>query len=158
MNQSAHDKYRESIIRNIAESGWHCTAVGGGENGDPPFAYTVGLTHTYNQPEFIIFGLPPSVAHGILGILAQAAKNGTMPPLDELCDQLVEDYSCALIPVPREQYKGRVSATLWYYAEKPFSLIQVVWPDAKGLFPWDENFDPTLKPYQPVLAHLGDRH
>ena len=145
--------YERSVLANVERFGWHCTSVAPREGDDSPrFTYTVGLTQSYGQPEFIIFGLNSNVAHGILSILAKAAAAGEMYSLDKPCDELVDGYSCAFVPVPRERYNDYVFSALWYYAEREFPLFQVVWPDRDGRYPWSHGFVQDPEHFQPVLA------
>ena len=145
--------YERSVVANVERYGWHCTSVST-KQGDtePRFSYTVGLYHSYKQPEFIIFGLDSRVAYPILKILADSAAAGAMYPLDKPCDALVENYECAFVEVPRARFNDYVFSALWFYAEQPFPLYQVVWPDREGRYPWNEGAKPDPQHKQPVLA------
>jgi hypothetical protein len=39
----------------------------------------------------------------------------------------------------------------WYYKGSDFSVLQLVWPDKKGIFPWQIGFNPAFVHAQPVL-------
>jgi hypothetical protein len=148
--------YERTVLANVERFGWHCTTVGPRNGEDSPrFTYTVGLFQSYGQPEFIIFGLAAKTAHGILSVLANAAKVGAMFPLDKPCGELVEGYECAFVQVPRMRYNDFVFSALWFYAERDFPLYQVVWPDEKGLYPWHKGVTKDPDHHQPVLA-LGE--
>ena len=145
--------YERSVLANVEKFGWHCTSVFPKEGDDSPrFTYSVGLYHSYTQPEFIIFGLEGKIAHSLLNALAVAAANGTMYPLDKPCNELIEGYDCAFVEVPRDRFNDYVFSALWFYADVAFPLYQVVWPDAEGKFPWNSRYldDPLY--WQPVLG------
>lgn len=154
--------YERRVVANVGKYGWHCTSVSGGlANVGAGFAYTVGLFHTYRQPEFIIFGFDPWIAHGILGILAEAAAAGRMYALDKPCAALVENYDCVFVEVPRSRFNDYVFSASWFYAGRDFPLYQVIWPDREGRYPWNEGATPDPWHEQPVLAlepaRPGDR-
>lgn len=145
--------YERSVVANVANYGWHCTSVSCTQDGDEPtFSYTVGLFHSYRQPEFIIFGLDATVAYSILKILADAAAAGKMYALDSSCDALVENYECVFVEVPKAHFNDYVFSALWFYAGHDFPLYQVVWPDREGRYPWNESSERDPQHEQPVLA------
>lgn len=85
MNGMNEQDYKDKVLANIKETGWHCTAVGAGEN-TPEFSYTVGLFKTHGLPELIIIGLPFRVAHHLLGdiidLLLKGELDFTVPALN----------------------------------------------------------------------------
>jgi hypothetical protein len=145
--------YERVVVANVEKYGWHCTSVSGNQRGFmPAFAYTVGLYRSYRQPEFIIFGLDPPVAHGILRILADAAAAGTMLPLDQPCEGLIENCACVFVEVPKNRFGDYVFSASWFYSGDDFPLYQVVWPDREGRYPWNESAVPDPRHPQPLLA------
>lgn len=145
--------YERRVVANVGKYGWHCTSVSGGlVDAKPGFSYTVGLFHSYRQPEFIIFGLEAGISYAILKILADAAAAGEMYALDKACDALVEDYECVFVEVPRARFNDHVFSASWFYAGRNFPLYQVVWPDREGRYPWNERATPDPLHEQPVLA------
>lgn len=146
--------YERAVVRNVEEFGWHCTSVSpreGHEDG-ARFSYTVGLYQTYGASELIVFGLPGETAHSILSIYADRLKQGRPISVNAPTEDLVNDFSCVFVPVPRNSYDEHVYSALWFYAEVPFPLHQVVWPSRNGLFPWHPEADPAFRETQPVLA------
>jgi hypothetical protein len=145
--------YERAVVANVKRYGWHCTSVSVLPGDiEPRFSYTVGLYQSYRQPEFVIFGLDATVAHGILTILANAAAAGKMFPLDRPCNALVRGYDCVFVEVPRGRFHDYVFSALWFYAGKAFPLYQVVWPDREGRYPWNEQAESDPGHAQPVLA------
>jgi hypothetical protein len=146
--------YERNVLRNVERFGWHCTSVspGEGQADSPPFSYTVGLYQTYGASELVMFGLPGDTAHSILSIYANRLEEGRPISVDEPTHELIKGYPCVFVQVPRDRYNDYVYSALWFYAEVPFPLHQVVWPDRKGQFPWHQEADVTFKSEQPVLA------
>jgi hypothetical protein len=145
--------YERGVASNVEKHGWHCTSVFPKEGQDTPcFSYSVGMYLSYGQPEFIVFGLDSKVAYAVLDTLAKAAASGAMYPLDLPCSDLLQDYDCMFVEVPRHRFNGYVFSALWFYAEVDFPLYQVVWPDMDGKFPWHEAYFNDPSHQQPVLA------
>ena len=150
------NRYEQTVLANVERFGWHCTSVGSdAPTDDVCFTYTVGLPHSYGQPEFIIFGLEAQVAHEILSTVASAAESGAPFALDAPCSELLEGYDCVFVPVPRDRYGDFVLSALWFHDGNEFPLYQIVWPDRHGRFPWNEGAEIDPRHRQPVLGQ-GD--
>jgi hypothetical protein len=155
MPRTTHaNEYERKLLQNIEVHGWQCTSVSA-EEGDeetPPFSYTIGMHHSFGCPEFIVFGLPNETAHAIFGIIANAAKAGRPYPLDMPCADLISDFECIFVSVPREAYDEYVLSSLWFYDGAEFPLYQVVWPSKAGHYPWHAAATAGFKAWQPLLG------
>ena len=146
--------YERKLAHNVATFGWQCTSVEPAE-GDPSpirFSYTIGLHSTYGQPEFIIFGLPREAAHNILDIIAKRFASGEAIDTTRPSSDLVNDYECIFVPVPREQYSEYLVSAIWWEQNADFPAVQIVWPSKRRLFPWHPGADHEFKKLQPVLG------
>ena len=72
----ALNDYEKRLIAKIAEYGWFCMSVGGGDEGEPPFSYTIGLWETLCTPELIVFGLESKVMYWLLADMIDRLKTG----------------------------------------------------------------------------------
>lgn len=111
-----------------------------GVMGDPGWNYTVGLT-ARGKPELIVFGLPPKSGHGVL---ANAVRR-----LDDIRDGAVLDgiasgFPMAFRGIPAAKANERFLVQAGHYYGRAVPVIQVVWPDHKGLFPWQHGCDPRM--------------
>jgi len=145
--------YERTVLRNVEQFGWHCTSVTRHDHDDdPPFTYTVGLYETFGAAEVILFGLDQDVAHSILSIYARRLEERNPISLETPSPDLINNFSCVFVPVPRPRYNDFVFSALWFYAEVEFPLYQLVWPDQEGRFPWHFEASPGFKSEQPVLG------
>ena len=146
--------YERTVLRNVKKYGWHCTSVSPneGDEGIPPFSYTVGLYQTFGASELIMFGLPDDTAHSILCIYANRLEQGQPISIDQPSHDLINDYPCVFVQVPRERYNDYVYSALWFYAEVEFPLHQVVWPNREDHFPWHVQAGHGFREVQPVLG------
>ncbi|MEV0810952.1 DUF4262 domain-containing protein [Micromonospora sp. NPDC050200] len=134
----------------IDRVGWSVTLVHPSD-GDPdhevPFAYTVGLT-AHDRPELLIAGLDPATSQALLNDLAgrvydRAERFGHGQRVSDLIagyDAVIVDGAAvdALHP----------GAAFARYGDERVRLQQVVWPDQRGRFPWDDDYaySPDVQP------------
>ena len=151
VRKSGEGKSEQKVIDDIASHGWHCVNIM--EEGElPPYSFTIGLFHSYGHPELIIFGLRAEIAHQILAIAADAAKDGTPLDLSEPTDALLSNYTCCFGQVPVTEYHDHVGYCRWYYQGDDFPLYQIIWPSRSGSFPWHADATPEFKAIQPVIS------
>lgn len=116
----------------IDRKGWAVTGV---PDAASPFAYTVGLTR-HRHPELGMIGLPVDTAHGLLNTLAGRVFDGAQYTPGWRIGDLLVDYEVVLVG-------GRPQRRLWpvaaygLYGRDRVRLLQVVWPDRFGRFPWE---------------------
>jgi uncharacterized protein DUF4262 len=153
---NSSNEYERKLLANIERVGWQCTSVGG-SGKVPRFTYTIGLHHSFNFPELIIFGVTPSTSYRILAVAADAARAGTPLDLEKPSDALIAGYDCIFVPVQKAAHAAYVLSALWYYEGEPFPLYQIVWPSKDGVLPWDDGASESFRVAQPVLgARSGD--
>lgn len=105
---------------------------------NPPFAYTVGLTQSRNHPEIIISGLDAETGHALLSTIIERIPASSRLPIDEPIEKIA-NFPLVLKPVPRKVRKTANIARALY--QEKFELLQLVWPDARGRFPWDQGYE-----------------
>jgi hypothetical protein len=59
------DDSDRKLLADVQEYGWHIIGVEQDEEG-PAFAYSIGLYHTFQHPEAILFGLDVKVMQQII--------------------------------------------------------------------------------------------
>jgi hypothetical protein len=106
-----------------------------------PFTYTIGLT-SKNLPELILFGLGDRQAHGII---SSAIANLDLTTVEEYVsyNEVSKNLPVEFRDLPQssvEEYLCQASA---YYSDKKLVRArQLIWPDAKGRFPWHRDCEP----------------
>jgi hypothetical protein len=153
----ALSKYEQGIIDNVARHGWHCTIVGAGDDGEPGFAYTVGLWETRCTPELIVFGLEWELMHGMLSELVRQLGTGAQLSDGARWSNLLGGFDCITRPVhPTQRVPEYLNSALWYHGyrtgEEQVEVYQIFWPGAQqGLFPWERDCDAFVRDSQPQL-------
>lgn len=150
------DADEQRVIDDIKEYGWHVVGIEADEHG-PAFAYSVGLQHTLNHPEIIVFGLndAETMAH-IINTIGEAVKSGVAFEDWDESDQILDGYSCVFRTIPAESYPDYIGYAMWYYRPNPFPVLQCFWPDKQHRFPWDPDCHPSVQQRQPILSEKDD--
>ncbi|MDO1558026.1 DUF4262 domain-containing protein [Brevundimonas sp. 2R-24] len=108
------DAFDQNILDAVEEHGWFCMSVFDPEDVAPRFSYSIGFTKSLGQPEFIIFGLPADVAHGVLWNVFRALKDGRSPEDLEPWPDLIENYDCVARRVhPSQVRREYLNSALW---------------------------------------------
>jgi Domain of unknown function (DUF4262) len=142
----------EIILRNVRKHGCHIVGILG-DKGRPQYAFSVGLYLIYGHAELVIFGLDGRDAAGVINDVCDHAAKGKKFVAGDVCDDLLLEHKVCFVEVPAQAYRPYFGTALWFYgtARLSFPILQIVWPDRKGRFPWETGYDATLKKYQPVL-------
>lgn len=155
-SDDALDAVLRDIEQLIAEHGWSVQGVGADEiTGAATFSYTAGLT-AFEHPELIIFGINPLVSQGILNNLGVAIRDGArFESGDIIRGALGGDLPLALVEAADV---SDLTVTRRLYGD--VSVLQVVWCDPKGRFPWERRYSmspaaqPSLGPAPTVQREL----
>jgi hypothetical protein len=118
--------------------------------GTPDFSYTVGLSDK-GLPEIICFGLDPMTSTIILNEAVKHLRAGAIK-LDKPCPfcDFSNDFAAVFKKIPAELGVDYITIAN-QRAGHPVNLIQLVWPDRNGRFPWEKKFDRKIVGAQTLL-------
>lgn len=137
-------KYWQDILDLVENHGWAVASVMGSDES-PSFSYSVGLC-ARGLPDLILIGVRPNDAQKMINIaidklIAQEFSGATG-------DVLTEVANLPLAPrcLSNELAQSIALGSVRYAQEtgQQFRMIQLVLPDAAGLFPWDSGCDPRI--------------
>ena len=128
----------------------------GATNYAPSFAYSIGLTQIYNHPEIICFGLSKDLGHTIINDAAQLIKKGGPIEPGKTYTNIFKNSRAVFLEVDERNLDDYFGAAFNYYADRPFSALQLVWSDRNDTFPWEENFEKEFLYEQPLLDRNAD--
>lgn len=147
MEQSAEfgaDQTRQKVFADIQRFGFSIMDV----EGRPSLAYTIGLAPA--NPELLIVGLDPSLMPVLLQDIVRKQREGQITVASgEKAEGIVEGGACYFGQVDRDQYEKYVGVALRWHSSRDFPLLQVVFPDQVGRFPWQPGYETAGD--QPVL-------
>ena len=139
------DARMKSVIR---RHGWAIEYIGGGccsfpgcdggEELDPPFAYTVGL-FGLGHPELLVFGLDPDLTNSVLDDLGDRVRSDEALIPGQVLEFVGWERRVILEVVPNP---GEIvfSANRFYERPSEFSVpvLQLSYDDENGRFPWED--------------------
>ncbi len=143
MNHDSENKRKREFLKliddNIEKHGFHVTYVLE-EKDFTPFGYSTGLYKNFGIPEVFISGLPNGLTNTLINNYAETFKGKEVPYYQKL-DSLIDRFLVYLIPVASLSLKEKVLASYRLYDGSNFESIQIIYPDLKGYFPEDKNYD-----------------
>ena len=131
-----YDRMEDSVKENVEKHACHVMKVPADSEG-VGFAYSIGLTRTYSQPELICFGLADGVMHWMINELRDRMARGEIFRDAQRVSGLIEGYDCVLRKVQPVRQREFFGYALWFYNGLAFDALQIVWPDKASRFPWD---------------------
>ena len=150
-----HDFLKREVIQNVQRDGLHVVGVYG-ERFCPPFAYSVGLYQTFGQPEIFIIGLSDvNLGPAVIKDIGRLIRKGVKFADGTESDQIIKRHPCAFREVLKEFYPLYFGFANWYYRGWNYPVLQCVYPDHEGRFPWQPGASPELRAQQPVLSSLS---
>ncbi|MGW1768255.1 DUF4262 domain-containing protein [Streptomyces sp. NPDC002073] len=149
------DSRTQSTVDVIDRHGWQVSMVPADDEG-PGWAYTVGLWHRLRMPEVAMFGLDIPLMQAVLNDLGRQAVEGQ--PLEAGQERHdVASVPVVLRAVDYRWYRAFFGTAIGYYRKPPFPVLQVVWPNRDGVFPWQPGGEGLLS-RQPRLDLHPDEH
>jgi len=181
LNNPAIDACDIGIVESVKSNGWMMMNIlpraEEPEDDDMiPWSFTVGIWHTWKQPDIIVFGgvetaknlAQAYVQEILLGRKWEAGyqREGLIQPpygahlihlggLNMHMDEAFIQFKIGMID--EEIVKGKFKyyedymGTANGFYRDPYPVFQLVWPDDEKRFPWDDGFDCPWE--QPVLCN-----
>jgi hypothetical protein len=144
------ERVREFLVE-VDTHGWIVMRIAADGPG-PDFAYSIGLVRTYAHPEIIVVGLPMDVAHNIINDLGAAVRDGARFNAGQISGAFLKDYDVTFRAVPEYQYGAYLGWGQQVYGRSDFPVLQLIYPDRAGRWPWQDGVASQFRALQPVLA------
>jgi hypothetical protein len=150
------DDDEQRVIDDVQRHGWHVVGIEEDAEG-PGFAYSIGMQHTLNHPEIIVFGLKNAkIMMQIINVIGDEVRKGEAFEDWHERDQILDGYSCIFRTAPAEAYPDYLGCAMWFYRPDSFSVLQCVWPDMQHRYPWHPDCDRDVIKRQPILNQIRD--
>lgn len=145
------DTVDQQMLKGIEEQGFGVFSVGG-DPEYPSFAYTIGLSDRC-LPQLLAIGISLRAAGAIVHHLATDWVSGKLT--NDSIDKRLEDYAnlpVVLKPINDPAVWGEymVQMDRFRSTDNEVRVLQVVFPDMNGKFPWESGYVDFGQPY------LGD--
>lgn len=110
-------------LADVSTYGWHVIHVSESETSEP-FAFTIGLHHSFGHPEVMVRGLEIDVAHAVLTRIGNGARDGRA---DGPRTDLLHGATCTSVPFPKDQYRDFLGYACWFYQGLDFPAVELCW-------------------------------
>ena len=121
----------------------------------PPFSFSVGIEATSSAPEVVVVGLKKDLAHFIVNEYNRRVRAGESFVPGQRYKGFLEGFEVAAEAVDRAHYKEYFGYNLRYYCGDNFRVLQLVYPNRSGVWPWQVEADSWFKAWQPLLTSSG---
>jgi hypothetical protein len=126
-----------------------------GEGEAPGWASTIGLLERFGHPEIALFGMHLAQMHPLLNRLGIGVRRGERYEADRTYAGVLAGHAGAFRAVHPRWIDPFFGNTAWHYRRPDVPIVQCFWPDARGRFPFEPEFDPAWRGAQPLL-YLSD--
>jgi hypothetical protein len=133
------------VVRHMRKPGWSVAMVA----GEVEFAYTIGLWHTFRRPEVVMFGLHGEGMHQWLNTCVEYGRDHGWPAKGEQFAGVLDRFPVQLRPVHASWHDALFGAARRFYQGATVPILQLVWPDRNGIWPWQEGATMTSRTRQP---------
>jgi len=99
------DEKDVKVLETLEKWGWFVTKVGAGQ-GEPAFAYSMGLYENFHHPEIVVFSLDLEVMHRLINNAGSRIRDGQKYGEGQKYDDLLQGYPCAFRRVNPTRYDG----------------------------------------------------
>lgn len=148
------DETEQNILTDIGRYGWSLIGVPECAEG-PSFVYSIGMMHTLDHPEVIMFGLDIELMWRIVNDIGADVRNGRRFIDTGLYEGVIEGFACKVKPVAEAHHTTYLGYAMWHRRHVgrigTLRAVQCLWPDRDGVFPDEQNCDPDVVRLQPLL-------
>jgi len=118
------------VSRELKARGWAliCTAAQG-----HPYQFTLGLETSLRHPELEVLGLTPELGQTVLERLVARVKAGERLKAGDFFSNVLSGHDLFIVENPIDPEGPPLTS----------GRLRVVWPDARGRYPWQPACEPT---------------
>ena len=109
------------------------------------FAYTIGLWHSFRRPEVVMFGLEGGGMGHWLNACVDRGRDHGWPAEGEEFAGVLDGFAVQLRPVHVSWHDALFGAAWRFYRGVTVPVLQLVWPDSNGVWPWQEGATATSR-------------
>ncbi|MEM1156378.1 MAG: DUF4262 domain-containing protein, partial [Pseudomonadota bacterium] len=107
------------------------------DDEDPGFTYSIGIERRSRQPELIVTGLKPELAHWIVNEYNARVRNGETFFSGGSYSGFLDGFDVAFREVEEKHYTDYLGWANWLYNGGHFRVLQLIYPNIQGIWPWD---------------------
>jgi len=149
-----YNQFSQKFLKTIDEYGWFVMNVAPreGEEGDL-WSYSTGLFYHYQHPEIFILNESNDLRFSMINSIGDRVKAGEkFEPGKGYADIIGGGFDVQFRHVHPTHYRDWLNSALWFYDddENSFPVLQCIYPDMQGKFPWDAGCEQWAIDQQPI--------
>ena len=145
------EEFHRKVRQDIETYG--CSVLHIAAEGDlPPFAYSVGITKSASAPEVVVIGLKQPMAHFVVNEYNRRVRAGDSVSTGKMHSGFVQGFDLAAEKVDPSFYEEYFGYNLWFNQGPSFEVVQLVYPNTSGVWPWQPEASAWFKSWQPILT------
>jgi hypothetical protein len=145
------DDAERKLRKNIEEFGCQVMHIAA-EDDLPPFSYSVGIPQASNAPEVVVIGLKQPMAHFIVNEYNNRIRSGEKFIPGEMYEGFIGGFEVLLSVIDKAHYDEYFGMNLRLYDGPNFDVVQLIYPNTSGVWPWAPEADDWFRSWQPILS------
>ena len=146
------DTSEQKICADVINHRCHIITIPKDSEG-PTYSFSIGLYLNFQHPEVVIFGLSQHVAGVTINDICSRVEKGGNFQAEQESDEFFTEGKVKFVVVDPKNYRDFLGSAQWFYRclNGNFPVLQAVWTDKLGKFPWEEGHDQMAAKFQPLL-------
>lgn len=140
------------VRRDIEKYGCHVVSVFDPNGKLPFFSYSIGIQDSSGAPDVIVIGLRHELAGFLVNEYNRRVRAGRRFKRGTRYKGFLRGFSVYFEPARRERYRRYAYGCARYYDGREYSMVQLVWPSTRGVWPWNKSASKSLVRNQPMLG------
>lgn len=140
------------VANDIQQYGCHVISVFDPEGKLPTFLYSIGIQETTGAPEAIVLGVRTELGHAMINAYCHQLRAGKSFARGIRYPDFLEGFDIYIEPARRKNVSDYVHGCDRYYGDKPYSVVQLVYPTTSGIWPWQRQAPELFLTNQPMLG------
>jgi hypothetical protein len=139
------------VLETVERDGWAVLAIKE-EDYHPGYAFSVGLFRNFGHPELLIMGIPPESATRLINLMGEAIRSGQQFEASRRYDGFAQDFPLTFLAVDGRHHEPYLGYANWFNRGTDYPVLQCIWPDKQGQFPWEAGYEPAFFLAQRLLG------
>lgn len=148
------DESERKTLADIEQYGCSVMHVHDPDERLPPFSYSIGVSKSSGAPEVVVVGLSQPLAHFIVNEYNDRVRAGEVFRVGHRYGGFIEGFDVLVVAVERKHYPDYFGYNLWLYQSANFEVLQLMYPNTSGVWPWQDQADQWFRARQPLLGKV----
>lgn len=144
----------ERVVHDIRRHGCHVISVFDPDGSEPNFSYSIGIQETTGAPEALVIGLDVKLGHSVVNEYLRQLRAGVVFRRGQPYDGFLQGFQVYVEPARKKNLSTYTLGCERYYGDRSFSVVQIVYPTTRGVWPWDPAASESFRKLQPMLGRV----